>query len=400
MRKTHSLLIVGTVLASSLAAVRAINPGTTTGTWSGVGKLGFFTPTTYTVSGVAIGEHWVLSSSHGTSSDHPKYQLDGGSTYNGVWLYRHRWADLSLIELDGEQPGVTDYHDIYEGSDELGQLCFLQGYGIRGQYNTNSCRWEDLGGTYGVNRDGTNTISYVQRSSIGGDFDGYTCAGKLIDTLNDGGPTYDECGVAVGDSGGPTFIYDTDGSPKVAGIHSSGGGGTGSFFGDARVSKSKLWIAGVKSGTFAKGDFPIYYFEPWYGNVIDGWVDETTVSDEQRLVIKHDPPAYGTGVQFVVNTYVETWAAFTCKLEAQVPEVASGSDVKQKIEIYNWSTSAWEQKDLRTATSTDSTVTVSISTNVANYLSSGTAKFRFTWYEEDSASEQLWHAKIDRIVCR
>ena len=361
--------------------------------------MGFFSPTTYTVSGVAIGEYWILSSNHGVSSVGPKFQIDGGSTYNGVWLFRNRWADLSLIELDSEQAGVTDWHEIYEGSDELGQTCYLQGYGLRGQYNTGTCRWDDLGGTYGVNRDGTNVISYVQRSSIGGDFDGYTCAGDLIDPYNDGGPTYDECGVAVGDSGGPTFIYDTDGSPKVAGIHSTGGGGTGQQFGDARVSKSKLWIAGVKSGTFARGDFSVSYFETVYGNYIDGWVDETTVSDDHRLIVKHDPPAYGTGVQFIVNSVVETWAAFTCKLEAHVAEVASGSDVKQKIEIYNWSTSQWEQKDLWNASSSDSTVTVSVSTNVANYLNFGTARFRFTWYEEDSASEQLWHAKIDRIVC-
>jgi hypothetical protein len=385
----------------ALIAAYAINPGTSTGNWTGVGKLGFGTPTTtYTVSGVAIDEYWILSSNHGVSSISPKYQIDSGATYNGVAVYRNRWGDLSLIQLSDATQGVQVYHPIYEDFDEQGKTIYMQGYGLAGTYNTSTCHWDDQQGTYGTNRDGTNIVSGVTTSSIYGDFDGFECNGNPIDPLSDGGPTTLECGVANGDSGGPSFISQ-GGVAKVAGIHSSGGGGTGSGFGDARVSKNKLWIAGVKAGAILTSEEGIMYFVPGNGNILSGYVDEMMVSDDQRMSVQYQPPTYGPDVEFVVKGRIN-WSpsSFSFKVEAQVPQVASGLSINQKVEMYNWSTSQWEQKDLRAATASDSTVTVTISSNAGNYIGSSPGFevwVRLNWAHANNAARATYDAKIDRV---
>jgi len=137
--------------------------------------------------------------------------------YNGDLLHGN---DLAIITLASAAPAGADRYRVYRGTDEIGRIGLLAGYGVTGQGKT------DLSITPGERRAGLNRLdadgSLAGFSGGSGlllyDFDNGHAANDgfgLFFGLHDLGEGGNEVLPSFGDSGGPTFL-----SGAIAGIHS------------------------------------------------------------------------------------------------------------------------------------------------------------------------------------
>jgi hypothetical protein len=137
--------------------------------------------------------------------------------YDGDLLHGN---DLAIITLASAAPPGADRYHLYSGTDEVGRVGLLAGYGLTGQGKT------DLSVTPGERRAGLNRLD--ADGSLAGfsggrglllyDFDNGRAANDglgLFFGVHDLGEAGNEVLPSFGDSGGPTFL-----SGAVAGIHS------------------------------------------------------------------------------------------------------------------------------------------------------------------------------------
>jgi len=180
--------------------------------------------------------------------------------YNSVTIYPGYTGDplagndLAIVTLSRAAPADADRYPIYRGSDELGQVGQLAGYGLTGQGRT------DITFPPGQRRVGLNRLD-ADGSALplaGGsslllyDFDnglpqndGF---GRSLG-LHDLGEGLNEVLPSFGDSGGPTFL-----SGQIAGLHSFSfrmgnsdiddtlNQSFGEFGADVRISAYANWI--------------------------------------------------------------------------------------------------------------------------------------------------------------
>ena len=133
-------------------------------------------------------------------------------------------ADLALCKAS-EDLEISSYPELYEGSDELGKICGIAGYGKTGNGLTGANSASDH------KRAGSNKVDAISD-------------GAIYCNMSRKDPTELEFLISHGDSGGGLFI---DG--KLAGVNSSvlcSDGKTDSSYGDeschTRVSRFKDWI--------------------------------------------------------------------------------------------------------------------------------------------------------------
>ena len=137
--------------------------------------------------------------------------------YDGNLLHGN---DLAILALASPAPPAADRYEVYAGTDEVGRVGLLAGYGLTGKGRT------DLSVTPGERRAGLNRLdadgSLVGFSGGQGlllyDFDNGRAANDgfgLLFGIHDLGEAGREVLPSFGDSGGPTFL-----SGSVAGIHS------------------------------------------------------------------------------------------------------------------------------------------------------------------------------------
>ncbi len=139
--------------------------------------------------------------------------------------------DLALIHLGRLAPIGATGHEIYRGSDEVGQIVSRAGYGLSGTGDTGATlpagtkrdgqnRYDTLGDVF----DGTLSSPPLLGSQLAYDFDDGTVShdafeffGRTLGTRNidDRGLGDDEVMPAQGDSGGPAFI-----NGQIAGVTS------------------------------------------------------------------------------------------------------------------------------------------------------------------------------------
>lgn len=178
-------------------------------------------------SGVLITPTWVLTAAHIPNAAMGTFQI-GAQTQTVTQIVRHPLYtninlgyDLALLRLASPMIGVTPTN-IYTGSNELGAIVSITGYGSTGVGSSNNPQ------NPGTFRAGTNVVDLIL------DFDGGAQdAGLVVDfdapeSLHPGGsrntlggptPTSLEYHLAPGDSGGATFIFE-NGQWLVAGINS------------------------------------------------------------------------------------------------------------------------------------------------------------------------------------
>ncbi len=191
-------------------------------------------------SGVLLaGTNWILTAAHVAdyatlNNTQIRFDTASGTVYSYVsqvvvnpgWLGSAddvanlaNGNDIALIQLAGNAPAGVEGYQIYRGSDEIGQVFDIYGYGTKG---TGAAGTTTLDGDKrtGENQfDATGIFSWVTRDTyLAYDFDDGTTAHDAFGQLygiNDLGLGVDEVNGAPGDSGGPLFI-----NGKIAGISS------------------------------------------------------------------------------------------------------------------------------------------------------------------------------------
>ncbi len=134
------------------------------------------------------------------------------------------------------------------------------------------------------------------------------------------------------------------------------------------------------------------------GQVFSGNVGSLASSDDNRLVLRPfivlnqaERP-----IQLIVNG--STTVAQPREIVVSVESHANITNLRQWIEAWNYSTSAWDQLDTRVLTTTDNTVQVSITQNAQNYRSgTGALQLRISYMPEGLVLFYPWEARIDWV---
>ncbi|MEM1097475.1 MAG: trypsin-like serine protease [Planctomycetota bacterium] len=223
--------------------------------FSSVGQFQGSTGTSsYTGSGVYLGDGWILTAAHVVDqAAELSFEIAGQSYAAESWAYHADWNpadviagnDLALVKLteDVSDPSVSAA-TLYTGTDETGQLGVTVGYGLTGT----GFAGYDLSQPADTKRAGTNIVDGVYGDDVLlSDFD----SGWFFhNSTGSSQRTELEYLIAPGDSGGGLFLYDEELADwTLAGINSFGYGLDGnpdSDFGDVsgqvRVSSHTDWI--------------------------------------------------------------------------------------------------------------------------------------------------------------
>jgi V8-like Glu-specific endopeptidase len=236
----HAIIVSG--LGDDYAAPTD-NPNTVTAysafDWNGVYNIN-------NSSGVAVGEHWILTAAHVANDVTDGNVKIGNTTYTGVsTYYQDDGADLALIYVANAIFTSYNITSSLSTSDTL----LMVGYGNTGTVDT-STTFSDGGSGKGTKRWGTNKA--IALSSVGTDenLDGtneFTSQDFLM-SFNTSDTTY-EAGVGIGDSGGGVFVKNGD-TWELAGImNSSLSDGSTDYVGAVFLPTYSTWISDTMAMT-------------------------------------------------------------------------------------------------------------------------------------------------------
>ena len=131
------------------------------------------------------------------------------------------------------------------------------------------------------------------------------------------------------------------------------------------------------------------------GNYISGDTPDLYSSDDSKLVVSPGSPAAAPGapLQIQIDSFSPTAspASFQFQLEASVSQ---GTET-QNVELYNFQTFSYELVDSRTATLSDSTISVSPSGNLARFVGPNNAIRARVSYVPSSLMNSLFTGRID-----
>lgn len=136
------------------------------------------------------------------------------------------------------------------------------------------------------------------------------------------------------------------------------------------------------------------------GIVLSGGLPELQNSDDQRLVMRpgivfstSEPP-----VQVVLESSAP--AGTVSELHFLLEASTNQASLSQKIELWNFTTSAYETLDTRAATTMDSTTEVSIAANPTRFIEAGTGAMRAKvgYIATGPIFSYPWQARIDQAA--
>lgn len=218
---------------------------------------------TWLGSGTLVAPNWVLTAGH-VVDDAASMEFNiGGSTYNATnWFAYDKWHgdlgsgyDIGLVEFSDDISTASgiDPAQLYAGTDEVGKVATIVGYGYTGTGITGATTYD------GQKRAGNNVVDALlstrgkESRVLLTDFDN---PNSISDSSwGSSSPLDLEYMIAGGDSGGGLFI-DVGGVDLLAGVNSFGwgliDGNPDSDYGDAsghtRVSSFVDWISSFVGG--------------------------------------------------------------------------------------------------------------------------------------------------------
>lgn len=134
------------------------------------------------------------------------------------------------------------------------------------------------------------------------------------------------------------------------------------------------------------------------GQVFSGNVGSLASSDDNRLVLR--PFIVLNQAERPIQAIIEgnTTVMNPRKIVVSVESHANITNLRQWIEAWNFATNAWDELDMRTLTTTDATVQVSITQNAQNYVSgTGTVRLRLSYMPVGLVLFYPWEARIDWV---
>lgn len=188
----------------------------------------------YCASGVVIKPNWVLTAAHVIKNAKTGHIFANNNKIEVLTFIPHSnfesdnfgYYDIGLVYCENNIE-LDFYPELYTGSDEVGKVCSLSGYGIKGTFITGSKIGDNK------KRAGSNRVVEIERQLV-------------ICNLKDSNTSM-EFLISSGDSGGGLFI-----DKKLAGIHScviATDGNTNSNYSDesghTRISQHLEWIESI-----------------------------------------------------------------------------------------------------------------------------------------------------------
>jgi hypothetical protein len=136
------------------------------------------------------------------------------------------------------------------------------------------------------------------------------------------------------------------------------------------------------------------------GVAVSGTLADVNYSDDSRLVTRQGPilslAEAPINITFDATSFTATAGALKFTLEANV----STTNLQQKIELFNYTTNAFEVVDTRTSAATDSVATVNITTDASRFINATTKamRARVSYKAIGPILSMPWQARIDQVM--
>jgi fibronectin type 3 domain-containing protein len=138
---------------------------------------------------------------------------------------------------------------------------------------------------------------------------------------------------------------------------------------------------------------PVTYYPSSYtiaaGSLYSGTLAGLTANDNSYLVIQSQTS--GT-TRYARTDFTVTGISGTAsRIDLQV---ISNSSTTQKIYLYNFTTSAWDQKNSSTISTSEVTKNIAVTSGMSSYISGGQLKIRTEGYKTNSTTIRLSHEVV------
>lgn len=331
-----------------------------------------------------------------------------------------RSVALGDLDGDGDSDAVVSNHDSRTVSvlfNSAGTLGSQVTYSVGGNVRPAGVALGDVDGDLDLDilaatsGNGLNFVSVLKNS--GGVF------GAPIN-FNSGGVNPDSLAVADFDQDGDRDVVVTNQDSNTIGILVNPGTGTfgaattmptgttpgpiavGDLNGDSGLDLAVSNRDSNNLSLFMNESVPVQVnptaFSFFRGQQVSGGLSDLLISDDLKLVGRNfivlTPGEAPLQVVFDGSAGAGTPTGLTFTLEASV----STAGLSQTIEMFNWLTGLYETVDARSASTADSTVTVSIATNPGRFVSgTGAVRAKVSYKPSGPINAGIWQARFDYV---
>ena len=138
------------------------------------------------------------------------------------------------------------------------------------------------------------------------------------------------------------------------------------------------------------------------GTLVEGGLEDLFESDDERVVIRNRPPPSirAPAIELEVEGIAPAAPLLSLIFRVEASSTARPPRVPQRIELFNFTSGAWDQFDERFATLEDSMVEVLIASDVDRYVEGATRRLlaRVRWFSPGDVVNASWTAAIDQAV--
>jgi hypothetical protein len=133
------------------------------------------------------------------------------------------------------------------------------------------------------------------------------------------------------------------------------------------------------------------------GNVISGGVPELVNSDDDSLNLGLGRTVTPLQAPIEVEIDGTTSANSASVLQFKIESSASRSQIRQSIELFDYTTGGWVSVDSRIIGTSDGVVDVNLGENTSRFLQNGDLRGRVSYRKDGTISPSPWTVKIDQV---